>query len=398
MQNRLWPFWSKEVEETVLNRIRMGDIYATEIDPIIEKFESDFETICCPGKKVIFCNTGTSGLLAAYFALKLDPGSEVLVPTNTFRATVTPLLTLGLSPVFCDCDYNTGLINLDDVERRITSKTQALVVTHMWGHPVNMERATALASKYGLALVEDCSHAHGAKWNNKHVGTFGDVAVFSLGTKKMVSGGIGGAIATSNQQIYERATLLCQPKPWADARINNEALRKYISSGIGFNLRGSPISAILAADHLHRLGNTIKIKNNNFSLLDKLIDKYLPDLKTPERCEGFTDGTWYSYQCRWEHPTIERDKVLSLLQEYGLSADKPSGLLHEQEIFNQPENMFHYFNFNKKNTEQEEYKEGKRLMHNIIGWDTRDLYEPAEGILKKYENALKRVAYEIYES
>lgn len=394
MRNRLWPFWSKSVESSILERVRTGDIYATTIDPIIEKFETEFENVCCPGKKTIFCNTGTSGLLAAYFSLNLDTDAEVLVPTNTFRATVTPLLILGLSPIFCDCDYSTGLINFDDVERRITPRTQALVVTHLWGHPANMHRAMEIASKHGLALVEDCSHAHGARWGNQHVGTFGDVGVFSLGTKKMISGGTGGAIVTSDREIYERAVLLCQPKPWADARINNESLRKYISSGLGFNMRGTPISAILATDHLHRLDTTIQVKNTNLAQLSTLIENYLPHLKLPQRHNDFTYGTWYSYQCRWEHPTIERDSVFELLLSNGLSVDKPSGLLHNKPIFRQPEAFFPYIK--TMQIQPGEYSEGERLIRSIIGFDTRDLYETDDEVLEKYKCAIEMVASKLY--
>lgn len=394
MNKRFWPYWSENVELPILERVRTGNIYATTIDPIIENFETEFSRLCCPGMKTIFCNSGTSGLLAAYFGLNLDPGAEVLVPTNTFRATVTPMLILGLTPVFCDCHYSTGLINFEDLEKRITPRTQAIVVTHIWGHPENMDIVIDIAKKYDLAVVEDCSHAHGAKWDNRNVGTFGDVSVFSLGTKKMISGGLAGAVVTRDQRIFERAVLLCQPKPWADSKIITDAVRKYTSSGLGFNLRGSPISAILTTDHLYRLERTIQFKNNNLNQLSKLIEKYLPHMIPPQRHDKFTYGTWYSYKCRWEHPTIKRDRVIELLLAAGLSVEKPSGLLHKKPIFTQADQFFP--GSKAQPAVEGEYVESELLMENLIDWETRNLYEPADEILDQYIIALEKVSAEIY--
>ncbi|MHB0929635.1 MAG: DegT/DnrJ/EryC1/StrS family aminotransferase, partial [Candidatus Nanopelagicales bacterium] len=237
------------------------------MDVSIESFERNFVDQLCPGHYAIFCSTGTAGLHSAYFALGLENEAEVLVPTNTFRATVTPLLQLNLTPVFCDSNPITGAIDLEDAEKRITSQTKALVVTHIWGHPADMDKAVALSKKYKLFLIEDCSHAHGARYNGQPVGTFGDVSVFSLGTKKMISGGLGGIIVTKNKTIYEKAMLFGQPSPVAAAKTSDNNLRSFLGSGFGVNYRGSPLAAIIASEHLARLEYTIATKNHNIEKL-----------------------------------------------------------------------------------------------------------------------------------
>lgn len=394
---KLWPFWSEDAQNKVKERISKGDIYASSVDPIIEKFEMDFLAKCAPSQKYsVFCNTGTAGLFAAYFALNLDSDAEVLVPTHTFRATVTPMLSLGLTPIFCDCDYSTGVIDFEDVVQKITPRTQALVVTHLNGNPVNMQKAVSIAKKFNLALIEDCSHAHGTMWENQHVGTFGDIGVFSLGTKKMISGGTGGIVVTNNRLLYERVVLLCSPKPWAKTRIKDLDLQKYISTGLGFNLRGNPISAILANEHLERLDGTIRIKNKNLSIIDKMINKYLPDLKTPIRDESFSIGTFYSYQCKWEHPIIKRDLVFKELLNLNISVDKPSGLLHRQPIFSSGQSIFPHLNSSVGVTIFNNYMQSQKIIDNAIQFDTRDLYEVDENVIFHYEESFQKTAEKIY--
>ena len=141
-----WPFYSARVEERIIERIRTGNIYAIEVDSLVEEFEEHFTRNYCSDSYGIFCGSGTAALFAAYFAIGLEYGAEVLVPTNTFRATVTPLFLLNLRPVLCEADPTTGAIDLDDAEARVTPRTQALVVTHLWGQPADMNKACSLAS------------------------------------------------------------------------------------------------------------------------------------------------------------------------------------------------------------------------------------------------------------
>lgn len=135
-------------------------------------------------KYVILTNTGTSSLNSGYVGLGIARGDEVIVPTYTFLATVTPLLRLGAIPVFADADPVTGGISPKDIEEKITPKTKAIAVTHMWGVACDMESIMYIAQKNNLRVLEDCSHAHFTKYNQKLLGTFGDVACFSIGAKK----------------------------------------------------------------------------------------------------------------------------------------------------------------------------------------------------------------------
>lgn len=388
---RHWPFYSQDVEEQIIQRVREGNIDAVEVDPLIKEVETIFTNSYCQGEHGIFCGSGTDALLTAYFSLGLEYGAEVLVPTNTFRTTVTPLLLLNLRPVLCDSNPETGGIDLDDAKARITSRTRALVITHLWGHPVNCRNAQAIAEKYGLALVEDCSHAHGATWEGQPVGTFGDVAAFSLGTKKMVSGGTAGILVTKNLNIYERALIFSQPKHRAAADMRDPALRRYLGSGFGVNLRGTPIAAALVLDHLRRLPATITIKNQNLSLLSQAIGENLPGLKPFTKQEGFTNGTWYTFQCSWQDDVISRDSMLRALQAEGVLVSKPRNMLHREPIFIDPSPMTSYKFERKPIVEQSQYRVSDSLYNNLITWHTRELYDPAEDVIQSYGRAFHKI-------
>lgn len=131
-------------------------------------------------KFAITTNSGTSALHSAFFAIGLGPDDEVLCPTYTFLATVTPLYQCRAVPVLCDCEADTGNICPQEIKRMITPKTRAVITTHVWGHPCEMDEIVAICRENGLLLIEDCSHAHGASYKGKKIGTFGDVSCFSL--------------------------------------------------------------------------------------------------------------------------------------------------------------------------------------------------------------------------
>src|SRR5204863_8920039 len=153
-------------------------------------------------------NSGTAALHSAYFAVGVKPGTEVIVPGYTFFATAAPILQCGARPVFCDVDPRTLVADPDDAERRITSRTRAISVVHLWGNPAPMDRFAEMAKRHGLALIEDCSHAHGASYQGRPVGSWGDIGCFSLQGSKAVSGGEAGIAVCDDPELFDRMLLL----------------------------------------------------------------------------------------------------------------------------------------------------------------------------------------------
>jgi perosamine synthetase len=153
-------------------------------------------------------NSGTAALHSAYVAVGVGPGTEVIVPSYTWHASATPVLQCGATPIFCDIDAQTLTMDADDMARRITKRTRAVCVVHTWGNPARLDRILTVARAHGLAVVEDCSHAHGARYQTRPVGSWGDVGCFSLHASKPVAGGEGGVAVTDDPDLFDRMLLL----------------------------------------------------------------------------------------------------------------------------------------------------------------------------------------------
>jgi hypothetical protein len=202
--------WRKVARRDLLPIARAGlrdvNTLAKGEGPIAE-FEERFAAMVGT-RHALAMNSGTASLHSAYFAAGVRPGTEAIVPAYTFFASAAPILQCGGTPVFCDVDPETLVADPDDVERRITPRTRAICVVHLWGNPAPMDRFAAIARRHGVALIEDCSHAHGAEFAGRRVGSWGDVGCFSLQGKKAVSGGEAGIATTDDPVLFDRMLLL----------------------------------------------------------------------------------------------------------------------------------------------------------------------------------------------
>ena len=144
------------------------------------------------------------------FGVGVGPGDEVICPTYTWMGSITPALALMATPVFCEVDPRTLLIDVADVRKRITSRTKAIVAVHLWGNVCDMDALMALSAEAGIAVIEDCSHAHGASYKGIPCGSISQAGAWSLQGNKSVSGGEGGMFATNDIAVFERACLLGQ--------------------------------------------------------------------------------------------------------------------------------------------------------------------------------------------
>ncbi len=240
-------------------------------------------------------SSGTAALHSAFFAVGIEPGDEVLAPTYTFLATVMPILVANGIPILVDAESDTGNVDPTRIERHITHRAKAIVVTHMWGNPVDMDAIARIAHKHGLKVIEDCSHAHGAVCNDQLVGTFGDVSVFSLQAKKLVAAGQGGIMLTNDQEIYERANLLGHFKVRALQEVKSEKYGRFAGTGYGLNYRMHPLAAAIANTQLGRLESYIERRRENLEYLsEKLTD--LPGIEPPTLKAHATRHVYYSYK------------------------------------------------------------------------------------------------------
>jgi dTDP-4-amino-4,6-dideoxygalactose transaminase len=344
-----WPLISHRTREAVARQLEEA-VTIYDRSGVFERFERKFAGYHGIPHALLH-SSGTCALLAAYYALGLKPGDEVLCPAYTFFATVSPLMILGVSPVFCDCD-GAGNIAPESLAERITRRTKALVVTHMWGIPCEMDPITDFCRSEGLPLVEDCSHAHGARYKGRLVGTFGDAAVWSLQGQKLVTGGEGGILLTADSEVFYRAILLGQYCSRARQEIPaSHALSRFWMTGAGLKLRAHPLAIAMAEEQLENLEPWLQQKRAFAARLGELL-RDVPWLRLPRAADR--DPSWYAFVMQFsaEHAggkTI--DEVFALLAAEGLDElERPAvtGAIDQLPLFSDPGEVFPWFASTRK--------------------------------------------------
>jgi perosamine synthetase len=217
---------------------------------IINHFERDFAE-ATESSYALAVTNGTAALHSAYFAVGVGPGTEVIVPAYTWHATATPILQCGAVPVFCDIDSSTLTIDVDDVVRRLTPRTRAICAVHMWGSPAAMDRVVEVARQHDLAVIEDCSHAHGARYDGRPVGSWGDVGCFSLHASKPVAAGEAGVAVTDDPELFDRMLLLGHPGRLASGQAAGSFPPEIVDLGVKY--RPHAFAVHLARSSLRRL-------------------------------------------------------------------------------------------------------------------------------------------------
>ena len=260
-----WPVITEEDEQAVLRVLRSGDL---STHPVARDLEADYAAYFGTRHALSHCN-GTAALLAAFFAVGLGPGDEVIAPSATWWSSILPALWLGAVPVFAESEPVRGGLDPADVELRVTPRTRAIVVVHLWGMPSRMTELLAVARRHGLAVVEDASHAHGATWRGRRCGTLGDVGVFSLQGHKLAPAGEGGMLLTDRDDLIERATLLGDVQRIIELPTPG---RRFAATGFGVKTRIAPLSAAVARTQLARLDERNARRNGNLAYLSARLE------------------------------------------------------------------------------------------------------------------------------
>jgi len=248
-------FFSKKNEY-----IKKKNIYLRLVDNVLKKgiytngpsvklFEKNFAEFN-KAKYCVTTNSGTSAINLALKVLGIKKDSEVLMPSISFIATPAATIYAGLVPVFVDVNYKDWLINVEEIEKKINSKTRCIIPVHLNGLMADMKKIHFIANKYNLKVIEDASQAHGSKYFGKNPGFYSDIACFSFyPTKTLGAYGEGGAIITNNYNIYKKALLY---RDWC------KTLDMKNFHDIGFNYRMPEITGALLLQDIKDLKNNIK--------------------------------------------------------------------------------------------------------------------------------------------
>lgn len=214
----------------------------------IKKFESEFAKFVGVDHATSVCN-GTVALHLALLALGVKPGDEVIVPTLTYVASVNTIVQAGAIPVFVDSLLSTWQMDPEDVRRKVTPRTRAIMAVHLYGLPCEMQPLVDLCQEHDLYLIEDCAEALGSEYNGQHIGTFGDIATFSFYGNKTITTGEGGMVISQNAEIIQRAYLLKTQ--------GVSPIKEYWHEVIGYNYRMTNICAAIGLAQMERLDDIL---------------------------------------------------------------------------------------------------------------------------------------------
>lgn len=314
-----WPVidnYDKKMLLRVLEERRFCRLYP---DSWAEKFEKKWASYTGT-KYCISTSNGTVSLELSLKALGVKPGDEVITTPITFIATASSISEVGAIPVFADIDYQTGQISPDSIEKNITKNTKAVIGVHYGGYPFDIDKVKKVCKKHNLFLIEDCAHAHGTKWKNKHVGGWGHFGSFSFQASKSLASGEGGAVITNYKKYYDKALtfhnigrILGRPGYY----------HYYLSS----NYRLAELLAGLLLSQFKKLKKQTEIKEKNGKWLKNELKKLgIEPLPEDKR---ITQRGYYFMVFKFnkeEFSGIDRDKFLEAIQAEGIPLGKGYGL------------------------------------------------------------------------
>ena len=280
MQKKDWPNFNKSLILKISKILSTGKINYTS-GPLGKEFEKKFSKFIGNRYSVAICN-GTAALEVAIKSLQLPKDSEIIVPARSFFASASCIINTGYKAIFSDIDPSTQNILLDDIKKKITKKTKAVICVHLAGLPCDMKSILKLAKEKKLKIIEDCSQAHGASINQKNVGSFGDVSTWSFCNDKIISTlGEGGMISTNNKKIYE----FCKKKINHGTALQKKNSNKFIynKDSFGTNLRITEIQSMAGLEQLKNLKKIQekreKMSKNYFDIISRYktyINCYIP--------------------------------------------------------------------------------------------------------------------------
>jgi perosamine synthetase len=311
----VWPRYESEHEEAVLRVIRSNQLYAANE---VAAFEKDFSSYT-GSKYAVGVGNATQGLHLALAALGIGSGDEVIVTPYSWISSASCVLMQNAIPVFADIEAQSFGICPDALKDVITPQTRAVVLVHMFGLASDVDAIQKICATHGISLIEDGSHSHGARLRGKHLGTFGDIGVFSLHQRKAISTGDGGVLCTDNPILYERLS----------------KLRSFGDKQLSYNYRMTEFAAALGRVGLANLETQNRLRQQNHSVLSTVLQH--PNVVVIEPRPN-VEAVYYSNLIDINIPTRIQNRLLNQCAELGIPLKRTWQPLHWHPHFKR-ENM-----------------------------------------------------------
>jgi perosamine synthetase len=292
--------------------------------PFVKAFEEKFAAQVGRRYGVAVTN-GSVALDAAVVVLGIGPGDEVILPTFTIISCAAAIVRAGAVPVVVDSDPITWNMDVTQIEAKITPRTKAIMVVHIYGLPVDMDPVLALADHYGLQIIEDAAEMHGQTYKGKPCGSFGAISTFSFYPNKHITTGEGGMIVTDDPALAERCrslrNLCFQPQ------------KRFVHEELGWNLRMTNLQAALGLAQLERLQEFVARKRHMGDRYTQLLTDQ-PGLQLPLAKTAYADNIYWVYGVvlRPEVP-VDAEKIMHLLKHQNIGTRPFFWCMHEQPVF-----------------------------------------------------------------
>lgn len=291
----------------------------------VKRFESQFSLYCNRRYGVAVAN-GSAALDIAVKAIGISKGDEVIIPTFTIISPVQSVLQQCGIPVLVDSNEDTWNMDISQIEAKITARTKAILVVHIYGLPVDMHPVLELARKYNLKIIEDAAEMHGQEYCGSKCGSFGDISIFSFYSNKHITTGEGGMLVTDDPELAERCrgyrNLCFQPG------------RRFVHEDLGWNYRMTNMQAALGCAQLEQIDNIVQRKRKIGNLYNQSFTD-IAGLQLPIKKTNYAENIYWVYGLMVnDECTLTREEIMEKLSENKIGTRPFFWCMHEQPVFN----------------------------------------------------------------
>lgn len=316
------PLLDGNEEKYLVECVRTG--WISSEGPFVARFEAQFAARVGRKHGVAVAN-GSVALDAAVVALRLGPGDEVILPTSTIISCAAAIVRAGATPVLVDCDTDTWNMKVADVETRITPRTRAIMVVHIFGLPVDMDPLLALARRHGLKVIEDAAEVIGQTYRGRPCGGFGDLSTFSFYPNKHVTTGEGGMIVTDDDALAARCRSL--------RNLCFKPERRFVHDELGWNFRLTNLQGALGVAQLERLEKSVANKRRMGARYTELL-KDVQGVQLPLARTPYADNIYWVFGLvLGDAIPFDAQEAMARLGKLGIGTRPFFWPMHEQPVF-----------------------------------------------------------------
>lgn len=316
------PLLKGREKELLLECIETG--WISSEGPFVRQFEEQFAARVGRKFGIAVCN-GSAAIDAAVHALNLKAGDEVILPTFTIISCAASIVRAGATPVVVDCNPDDWNMNIAQIGARITSRTRAILVVHIYGLPCDMDPILELARRHGLLILEDAAEMHGQTYRGRPCGSFGEISTFSFYPNKHVTTGEGGMVVTDDPTLAEKCRLA--------RNLYFQAQQRYVHEELGWNFRMTNLQAAIGLAQLEQLDSFVERKRAMGRAYDERL-KDIPGLRLPLARVDYAENIYWVYGIVLEDPAYpDAKEIAARLAIEGVGTRPFFWPMHEQPVF-----------------------------------------------------------------